>query len=185
MALIALVLISLASIALTRQVDTANVIAGNFTFKQSTLQIGDVGIETAVTSLPTIISSSLDTGWPAGCTTACNYYPIMAGTDTKGRPITGTVGATSYAINWDAVPTAAAPIPGYTVRYVIDRLCQGPVPVTDIAAKCLSDPPQQAGGSKKSGATVFSQSTTVYYRVTVRITGPRATESYVQAILSR
>ncbi len=184
MALIALVAMMLASLALIRAVDTANLISGNLAFKQGTLSIGDIGIEAAVSALPTITSTSLDAAYPSGCTTACQYYPIMSSTDGKGRQISGTAGSTVYAINWDAVPTIVSPVTGYTVRYVIDRLCQGPAPVTDVVNKCLADTPL-AGGSKKAGATVFSATTSIYYRVTVRIQGPRNTESYVQSILSR
>jgi Tfp pilus assembly protein PilX len=184
LSLIALVAMTIAAVALVRSVDSANVISGNLAFRQSTLNIADLGVETAVGSLPTITSTSLDSPYPAGCTTACQYYPTMAAsTDSKGRPTSANVGGGVQTINWNTVPTVGAPPSGYTVRYVVDRLCQGPVPVTDVVNKCLSDTPI-TGGSKKGGATVFSASNTVYYRVTVRVTGPRSTESYVQAIVS-
>ncbi len=70
------------------------------------------------------------------------------------------------------------------VQIVIDRLCQGPGPVTDIQGKCFVDAPL-GGGSKKAGGVAFTASTAVYYRVTARVTGPRNTVSMVQAILSR
>lgn len=186
LALIALVSMTIAVLALVRAVDTSNVISGNFAFKQSTLQMADVGIEAAVSALPTITTSSLDSPYSSagGCTTACQYYPTMAAsTDTKGKPLTAVAGILTYTIDWDAVPVASSGY-GYNIRYVIDRLCQGPAPVTDLVSKCLSDTPL-AGGTKKSGGVVFSATNTVFYRVTVRVTGPRNTESYVQAILSR
>lgn len=187
LALIALVAMTIAALALVRAVDTANVISGNFAFKQSTLQMADIGIEAAVTALPTITTTSLDAAWSSSgaCTTACQYYPTMAAsTDTKGKPLTADANGVIYTIDWSSVPTVAAPISGYEIRYVIDRLCQGPAPVTDVVGKCLSDTPI-AGGTKKSGGVVFSATNTIFYRVTVRVTGPRSTESYVQAILSR
>jgi len=177
---------TIAVLALVRAVDTSNVISGNFAFKQSTLQMADIGIEAAVSALPTIITRSLDAAYSSagGCTTACQYYPTMAAsTDTKGKPLTAVAGALTYTIDWDAVPSVTSPITQYNIRYVIDRLCQGPAPVTDLVSKCLSDTPL-AGGTKKSGGVVFSATNTVFYRVTVRVTGPRNTESYVQAILS-
>lgn len=188
LALIALVSMTIAALALVRAVDTANVISGNFAFKQSTLQMGDVGIEAAVNAMPTITTTSLDSTYSTAgpCTTACQYYPTMAlTTDTKGRPLTAYSNAgTPVTIDWNAVPVVATPVSGYELRYVIDRLCQGPGTVTDLVGKCLSDTPI-SGGSKKSGGIVFSATNTVFYRVTVRVTGPRSTESYVQAILSR
>lgn len=175
-ALIALVAMTLAGIALVRSVDTSNLIAGNFAFRQSALHATDVGVEAALDSLGTIVTTSLDANYPSGCASgACKYYPIMQSTDANGVPT---------VINWSTVPSTSINT-DYSVQYVIDRLCQGPAPVTDIAGKCYAD--QQTGGvgSKKSGAVVFSSTQAVYYRVTVRVTGPRNTVSMAQAILAR
>jgi type IV pilus assembly protein PilX len=69
---------------------------------------------------------------------------------------------------------------------MIDRLCTGTtLPVTDIQGNCVSDIPVAGGGSKKANAPVFSGTTAVYYRVTIRVLGPRNTTSMVQALLSR
>lgn len=174
-ALIALVSMTLAGIALIRSVDTSNLIAGNLAFRQAALQASDVGIETAVDALGTIVTTSLDANYPSGCSAgACKYYPILQATDTKGVPT---------VISWASVPSTTINA-DYKVKYVIDRLCQGPAPVTDIAGKCYADA-KTGGGTKKAGGTVFSGTQSVYYRVTVRVEGPRNTTSMVQAILSR
>lgn len=176
-ALIALVTMTLAGIALVRSVDTANLIAGNFAFRQASLQASDVGVETAVSALNIIVTTSLDANWPAPCAVgACNYYPTQQ-PDTNGVP--------NVMGNWATVPAITPPIsPDYEVKYVIDRLCQGTVPVTDIAGNCYSVSPV-ASGSKNAGAITFSGSQTVYYRVTVRVSGPRNTVSMVQVVLNR
>lgn len=176
-ALIALVTMTLAAIALVRSVDTSNLIAGNLAFRQAALQATDAGVETAVNALGTIVTTSLDANWPASCAAgACNYYPAIQPTDARGVPT---------AINWGAVPPVTPAIsPDYAVQYVIDRLCQGPAPVTDIAGNCYSVSPV-ASGSKNANAITFSSSQTVYYRVTVRVSGPRNTVSMVQAVLNR
>ena len=72
----------------------------------------------------------------------------------------------------------------YQVKYVIDRLCNGPTPVTDITGNCYAEA-ATGGGTKKAGGIVFSGAQAVYYRVTVRVEGPRNTTSMVQALLSR
>ena len=173
-ALISLVTMTLATIALIRSVDTANLIAGNFAFRQAALQASDAGVETAVNDLGTIVTTSLDANWPAGCAAgACNYYPTQQPVDARGVPA---------VTNWGAVP--AITVSDYTVQYVMDRLCQGPAPVTDIAANCYSVTPV-ASGAKNAGAITFSSAQTVYYRVTVRVSGPRNTVSMVQAVLNR
>ncbi|HET7832104.1 MAG TPA: hypothetical protein VFK88_03980 [Gallionella sp.] len=176
-ALIALVTMTLAGIALVRSVDTTNLIAGNLAFRQAALNATDIGIETAFSALDTIVTTSLDANWPSGCATgACNYYPTLQNTDTRGVPT---------VIAWASVP-ATTVNRDYQVKYVIDRLCNGPVPVADIAGNCYASAGSVAGGgTKRAGGIVFSGAQEVYYRVTVRVEGPRNTTSMVQALLSR
>ena len=184
-ALIVLVAMTLAGIALVRSVDTSNIIAGNLAFKQGTTQAADVGIEAAFDALPAIVASSLDTV-VTGSTGTYWYYPTRRVHDAKGVPTTkeydGTAG-TGTPINWSSVPKATT-VAGNEVRIVIDRLCQGPPPVTDLEAKCFSEP-GTGGGTKKVGGVVFSATTKVFYRVTARVSGPRNSVSMVQAILER
>jgi type IV pilus assembly protein PilX len=167
-ALIALVALTLAGIALVRSIDTGNVIAGNLAFKQAALQVSDTGVEAAVAALPNIVSGSLDTDIPG------QYFATIQPVDANGIPTT---------INWNTSVTPATNVGGYSVQYVIDRLCQGPLPVTDIQNSCVADAPL-GGGSHKANAPVFSSSAVVYYRVTVRVTGPRNAVSMVQVIVS-
>lgn len=167
-ALIALVALTLAGIALVRSVDTGNVIAGNLAFKQAALQVSDTGVEAALTALPNIIATSLDTDIPG------QYFATMQPVDANGVPTT---------INWNTAVTPATTVSGYNIQYVIDRLCQGPAPVTNIQTNCVSDAPL-GSGSHRAGAVVFSSASVVYYRVTVRVTGPRNAVSMAQAILS-
>lgn len=186
-ALIALVAMTLAAIALVRSVDTANVISGNLAFRQGAMQASDIGVEAAVTALPTITSTTLETDVTA-TTGSYWYYATRRKEDSLGLPTvtaytpTATAGA---GINWSSVPNAATTTNGYNVKVVIDRLCQGPPPVTNIQLDCLVDIPVGGGGSKKAGATVFSSGVQTYYRATVQVTGPRNTLSYVQTILAR
>lgn len=187
-ALIALVSMTLAGIALVRSVDTSNLIAGNLAFRQAALHATDLGIEAAFNELGTI---PLEANWPSGCTAGrCNYYPSMCATDMDLG--TGTKGVPTV-IDWANVPvTPNSPVNGnYNVKYVIDRLCNAPlplcngiVPVTDIAGKCYAGDTTGIG-TKKAGGVVFSGATAVYYRVTVRVEGPRKTTSMVQALISR
>jgi len=172
-ALIALVALSLGAMALIRSVDTGNLIAGNLAFRQSALQTTDIGVETAFTDLNTIVSSSLESNWPAGCAAgACKYYALRQAADSRGIPAT---------INWATVPSQTVN-DSFKVQYVIDRLCDGPsLPVTDINAKCYATEPT-GGGSKKIGSEIFTASQQVYFRATVRVEGPRNTVSMVQSL---
>ena len=163
-ALIALVALTVAGIALVRSVDTGNLIAGNFAFKQAALQATDAGIEAAFNQVPTI--ANLDT------LIENQYYPVMLPLDENGIPST---------VDWDLVPTQN--VAGYTVGYVIERLCSGTLPITDTQTNCVANQTQSLG-SKKQGGPVFPSSSGLNYRVTVRVQGPRNTISMAQAILA-
>ena len=175
-AMIAVIAMTLAGLALMRAVDTSNIVSGNLAFRQATLNATDVGVETSLSNLATILSTSIDANYPAGCAVgACSYYPIrQVAVNTAGVPT---------VINWDAVPSTTLDS-SYAVQYVIDRLCDGPTPVTDVNLKCMHNADKTVG-SKKAGAVSFTSADKVFYRVTVRVVGPRNTMSLVQALYAR
>ena len=193
MVLIMLTAMTIAGVALVRVVDSANVISGNFAFRQATLSIADLGVEAAVATLAEIRGKKAqkadDSPYPAGCKTECVYFPARSAGDdmvnAKGLPIKGSIdGKAAQGISWngsDVDVVAAGGPSGYSIRYVIDRQCTVS-PVTDAVSQCMSDTPQ-GGGSKKSGATVFTPASTIYYRVSIQVTGPRRTQSHVQVVL--
>lgn len=177
-----LVVMVIGAVALIRSVDTTNVISGNLAFKQASLQVADIGVEAAIAALPNIIATAWEQnslGDASTCSNAarCNYYPVRLAEDARGLPA---------GIDWDNVATVSSTaLPSqYAVRYVMERLCTGPTPVTDIAGKCFSQSPA-TGGSKKAGATKFTAGSVIYYRVTVRVSGPRSTESFIQTTITR
>lgn len=193
MVLIMLAAMAIAGVALVRVVDSANVISGNFAFRQATLNLADLGVEAAVAKLaemkgklpsdPTVYESP----YPSKCSTDCVYYPVRSDetmVKASGLPIKGGDGKTAYEISWvgsDVDVVAAGGPSGYSIRYVIDRQCTR-APVVDPLRDCLTDTPQ-SGASKKSGATVFTPASSTYYRISVQVTGPRRTQSHVQVIL--
>jgi type IV pilus assembly protein PilX len=197
MVLIMLTAMTIAGVALVRVIDSANVISGNFAFRQATLSIADLGTEAAVTELNAIrAASGLDKPYPPNCTTQCRYFPAMSLTETmlrpSGLPKKGSVdGAASQDIDWSGNDVNEPPDPqrppenpslrGYEIRYVIDRQCRR-APLVDAIADCLSATPQ-SGASKKSGATVFTPASSIFYRVSIQVTGPRKTQSHVQVVL--
>ncbi|MDA8093812.1 MAG: pilus assembly PilX N-terminal domain-containing protein [Betaproteobacteria bacterium] len=180
-ALIALVVMMLAAIALVRTTGIANIIAGNMAFKQAATQAGDAGIELALKALPTIVQNNLNTALTG------QYSPTeLMCTNASGTP-TNCTGSQVPPIAWANVPcydpqgNTCTSATAYQIQYFIDRLCtSSTLPVTDLQADCVIGTPTGTG-SGKSGSVVFSGATLVYYRVTVKVQGPRNTVSYVQA----
>ena len=184
-ALIVLVALMLASISLVRSVDTANIIAGNLAFRQTAVQAGDYGIEAAALALPTIVTApDTDVTPSKNGTPTYWYYSTRRETDASGAPTASPVGTANPApIVWNNLPVAQT-VAGNTVQVVIERLCNGTPPITNLAANCFYEGSAE-GGSKKPGQPVFASVTSVFYRVTAYVAGPRNTVSVVQAIVSR
>jgi len=185
-ALIVLLALMLASVALVRSVDSANMIAGNLAFKQASVQAADFGIEAAAAALPNIITAGVNTDvTPTSGSPNYWYFATRRATDANGAPMATPDGpGTPTAINWTSVPVAAS-VAGNTVKIVIDRLCSQPTPsVEDIEVYCFYDGAADDGSRDINKAAIKSVPT-VYYRVTAQVTGPRSTLSMVQAILGR
>lgn len=181
-ALIALVVITLAAVALIRSVDTNTLIAGNLAFKQSATSSGDRGTELAITWLQAN-QGALDSSNPAA-----GYY----------NSLNQTLNLTAQ--NWGGIGVSAGQDnAGNTVRYVIQRLCNHPpakaaqvnseVSIAVSETECiLSDaPPPNSGMEVKDVSGGCPTCTTgegaPIYRITAQVTGPRNTVSYVQAFV--
>jgi hypothetical protein len=174
--MITLVVMSLASLSLIRAVDMGGVIAGNMAFKQTALQVADLGIEAAFNQLNGLSAGAQESNIPAGCGSNCQYYALMKTIDSKGMPqVDFTLLSTSQVTT--GVPS------GYQVNYVIERLCAGTLPVTSPSTACLAQT-NTDGNSKKEGGVQFTTGNSFYFRVTARVLGPRNTVSHAQAIFA-
>lgn len=183
-ALIVLVAMSLTGIALMRSVDTNLLVAGNLAFRQGATAAGDWGVEAARTYLKTTLvgsQSALDVDNPV----AAYYATWQQALDLYGSGV-GT--PFDWSANSLLVGTDSA---GNEVRYVVHRLCGNSGASSSPAANCVrtsaSGAASTAEGSTKGtttyGSAALPAPTAVYFRVTVRILGPRNTLSYVQAVL--
>lgn len=91
------------------------------------------------------------------------------------------------APNGQAVTLTTNTTTGNTVSYAIQRLCNAvgdPVSTGVDCAVPQSTTSSAGTSSKGAGFIQIQSSTSIYYRITSRIVGPRNTISYVQAIVS-
>ncbi len=167
-ALIVLVAMSLAGIAIMRSVDTANLISGNVAFKQGTLASADRGIDQAFKFLKdNVQTANLDTDQPAeGFSAAASDPPNNDWSD---------------ADVWTDAKVVGTDDAGNTISYVIHRMCDLPGKYSNV--NCAQTPRAggKAGNSMGVGGAQFTSTPVVYYRVTVRVQGPRETLSIVQS----
>ncbi len=173
--LIVLVAMTLAGIAMFRQVGTGVVIAGNLAFRANATSVSDLGLEAARAWLIAQTSAALNTdqapgyyacGLPAATCAQANFAPA------------------SFDWTANAVQVTADDGTGNEVRYVIHRLCQ--LAGSPTTTPCVTLGAAGAGGSKGGGQYgVLPLTNTVqpYFRITARAAGPRNTVSYVQSIM--
>ena len=182
-ALLVMVALSLAAIALIRSADTATIVAGNLAFKQAAAAAVDRSVEQAIqvlfdpaTSTPLIANTTVNsTTYPYF---ACVQVDGGGGCLPAGNPIP-EVPAVLVTKTGLTPPTADAA--GNTSYYVIERMCNSPGPA--VAANCnISAAGLGAdAGTEHYDALQFPSG--AYYRVTVRVEGPRNTVQYAQAML--
>lgn len=169
-ALIALVVMSLAAVALIRSVDTNSIIAGNLSFKQSTMFSADRGVETAlawvIANEALLEADSVANGYYA----TSDVVPHL-----NARALVDASGVTDTLDDGQ----------GNAVRYVVQRMCQNPGPASRGApAFCLFGPTIEVPddhGAVPPPPSKFAPS--LIYRVTARVVGPKNTVSYIQSFV--
>lgn len=192
--LIILVALTLGGVALVRSVGTSNIIAGNLAFQQSATHAGSAGAEEAIRSF--LETSTATAFWnndytkgyaaatpagenPATATAWDAYWNATINPNPVSRPVT----AKTCVDRACTLPTDAA---GNTVSYTIQRLCQSTGDPLLKPTGCASGLAKDwftgtgLGVDNKSGVAP----TQYYYRVTVRVAGPRNTTSFIQTIVA-
>lgn len=202
-ALIALAAMTLAGIALVRTIDTNALIAGNLSFRQNSTTSADVGIELARAWLLSKSSTNLQNSDSGN-----GYYATKmdsGGVDGKGVDVTGSrTSATTdnfkwvdasgkeQAGNYAAKCAAANDATGNRICYVIHRMCvsEGALEDSNCNMTTSNNSSGNSQGSMQQNLTyqktlVGSGSLMGYYRISVRVGGPRNNNSYVQAFIQR
>jgi Tfp pilus assembly protein PilX len=160
--LVVLAVMLVGSLAMLRSTEVSGLVAGNVSFKEAATQATDIGISDAARALD--LMTNTDTN------VANVYYATRQPEDSDGLPT---------SVNWSSVATAT--VGNYSVQHVVERLCQT-TPVTDALASCMVRD-GEAPGSNKAGSATYRNPPTVYYRITVRVTGPKSAAAFVQALV--
>jgi type IV pilus assembly protein PilX len=182
-ALMALVILMLIAVALTRSVDTNTVIAGNLAFKQSATTAADAGLEKAMEWLRGVQLANLDTdpftdpSHPFNVTAAANGYYSSVNNEPAFLKDKDTWGDAK------SVTLATADAGGNTVRYIIERMCRDPNTVLSETNCLFSDAEKDDSSFDSNKLQALKGGKSPMNRITVRVTGPKNTVSYVQAFV--
>jgi Tfp pilus assembly protein PilX len=177
-ALTVLVAMSLAGVALIRSVDNTVVIAGNLAFKQSSLQVADRGVSEAVQWLATTNANAATQTMLYDDVAPYGYY------SSRPRPEPDWFRADT----WTGALTTNGGLPdssGNTVKFLIHRMCTASgLPPNADNQQCGLFYPQtnkQESNSKAVGSFKYEGAAQIYYRVTVRVEGPRNNVTITQS----
>lgn len=183
-ALVVLVVMTLAGIGLMRSMDTTNLIAGNMAFKQSATHSGDSGVEIAIAWLEAN-KAFLNAPQPVGYTpmTPSNtglglgqaYWDGLKASGVCNLPMVGGVCSATAELN---------PV-GNRVSFMIQRLCKDAGPPNPVSCPLAPGTLLTSGENEGAGEDLPPPTATaLYYRITVRVEGQRNAVSFVQAIVS-
>jgi hypothetical protein len=182
-ALLVLVVLGLASMALLRAAETTTLVAGHLASSQAAIAAVDRGIEQAIGALwgssPLIIDRTRHD--PAqnyyACVLASAGTCLIAGSAIPEIPsvLESPSLFAAAGLNTNLVEDDAA---GHSIDYLIERLCLGLG--APLASHC-NLPASAPSGGQSEGTP--QPSPDAYYRVTVKVTGPRNTAAYAQALL--
>ncbi len=181
-ALIALLVMSLAAVALIRSVDTNTIIAGNLALKQSALIASDRGSERAlnwIADMMNVDDQSLNVNRAAE-----GYFATF---DVNGDGIINDLDDAKTLVDNNGIVETMNDGQGNAVSYVVQRMCMLAAPADDTNV-CMYGDAVIGTGSKgvkdatEAGARIDARQSPMY-RITVRVNGPKNTVSYTQTFV--
>ena len=179
--IVILIAMTLAGLLMMRTTSVNLSVAGNLAFKQNSTSVADVGVESARAWLTD----------PATTAAMRNSDQITGGT-ARGYYSSWQAGFNPLTFDWsgnNSFQVTADDGTGNDVRYVIHRLCAlANTAVDDPTQQCVTTPADAAQGNSNIGVSAGNTNlpTTIqpYFRITVRVAGPRNTLSYIQVIMN-
>jgi len=193
MTLMVLVIMSITGLALLRGVDSSTLVANNVGYKEAAVIAADKGVKDAASvltggTLPSMTADVLASGYYASTP---EYATPAFAIDWTGKATTTTTddvdwGATSSSSTIRASAWSALDSGGNKYSYIIHRLCKS-TGATGGTQCAQSTSATAAVGSTRTGsaygAAPLTVSTQTFYRITVKVIGPKNTTSYLQAYL--
>lgn len=155
----------LGGLALARLTEIGSLATGNSAYREASLQASEVGINTAYAAVKALSNEESDTG---------NWYwaTIQSADATTGIP----------TITWSSAPEVV--VGSYSVRYAVERMCNT-APVSNTLRQCLVKQVPQSPESNVYGREALDPPNSRQFRITVRVTGPKDTETWVQSLVTK
>lgn len=190
--LIILVVLLAGGVAVMRSMNSSLFSAGNLSFKRDLVNQGEQAMSRAMLAFRPGGALATAAATAANLPPA-NYSAVqLATTNTRGIPDVmlkkGTLTGPDITGATFTLPASAdiAGRDGVTVRYVIDRLCNAPGTFATLGSgACVYMPPATLIDGGSQPGSVPPPPLPPVYRVTVRVDGPRDTQVFLQASLTK
>ncbi|MFG6446896.1 hypothetical protein ACG0Z6_01425 [Roseateles sp. BYS180W] len=184
-ALIALVLLLIGAGAVVRSMNTSLFSAGNYGFKRDLTHQSDRGMVAVLSHFTG--TGALATEAPRRTSApALNYSAAILPTNAQGIP-RALLSEADFANTGSAANDIVVADMGVSIRWVVDRLCSANGPADHAHCASALDIPKGGSASQEqrpelSGAGVAGAAPVqIVYRVSMRISGPRHTQAFVQS----
>ncbi|MDP2229727.1 hypothetical protein [Methylotenera sp.] len=175
--LVALVIMLIASVALIRSTDTNLLISGSLAFKRDVVNQAERSMPSIRTKFTSgVLSTSASK--QVNSIVNDNYYATIQPSSALGIPNV-LLNTTTFDV---AMPNNNITYAGggITIRYVIDRMCLATGEISP--SNCtISKAGTDLGGGKKQILGKLSGEDGVVYRISLRATGPKNTEAFMQS----
>lgn len=160
--LFALTILLVGAASLARVTQTSTSLAGNIARKDASRQAAEVGVNTAFEALVALSDMDKDQG---------DWYFAQ---DVAGEEPTAAM--------WESAPVLD--VGPYEVRYVVERLCEGALPVTDAQQQCMVRKIAEEG-SAKAGVEAIEAPAALQYRISTQVSGGKGTSTLIQVMAHR
>ncbi|HEY9107766.1 MAG TPA: hypothetical protein VIN58_13890 [Roseateles sp.] len=172
-ALIALAILMIGAVAVMRSMGSTQFSIGNLGFKRDMANQGEramTQVQRDFTVGPLVSKLARESNLVSS-----NYSATMLPTNAQGLPLALLGSDTDFAAVGN-VGNDIVPGQGITIRYVVDRLCTAGAPSPDTCV-APADETVHGGGNLQEPSPLIQPT----YRLTVRVTGPRGTQSFFQS----
>jgi type IV pilus assembly protein PilX len=187
--LIILLILTIGAVALMRSMNSSLTSAGNLAFRRDLTNQGEQAVANVMTAFKAggalSTSAVTDSNVPAN-----NYSATMLATNAQGVPnillsqdsTFNSTGFTSSANDVAGAPDLPGGLSSISIRYVVDRMCTNTG--ATVANQCVQSSAAPLGGTANGSQSVTPPSATVY-RLSVRVSGARSTQVFLQTTFTR
>lgn len=175
--LVSLVIMLIASVALIRSTDTNLLISGSLAFKRDIVNQAERSMP-GIRAKFTTGTLSVSTAKQANSVAVDNYYATILPSNASGIPnVLLNTSDFDAAMPSNNITFANG---GITIRYVVDRMCLATGAVSP--SNCtISKAGTDNSTSEKQDSGKLTGEDGVVYRISLRATGPKNTEAFMQS----